>query len=170
MLKQKLCIWFICCFFSTVLFAQGPDLATPQSKVLLTLAGNITEHNAGNVLQLGRDQLLQFPQRTIRTETRWTEGVTEFKGPLVRDVLTAAGAQGSIVSALAANEYQIEIPTADFESYDVILAIEKNGEPLTVRTKGPVWVIYPWSENADLENGTYYSRAIWQLVKLEVND
>ncbi|MBN3564741.1 putative pterin-binding protein [Aliamphritea spongicola] len=170
MLKQKLCTWFACCFFSAAVLAQDVNLDVPQGKVLLTLTGNITEHNADNTLQLDREQLLQFPQRVIRTETRWTEGVTEFSGPLVRDVLAAAGARGSAVSALAANEYKIEIPTEDFQSFDVILAIQKNGEQLTVRTKGPVWVIYPWSENAELENGTYYSRAIWQLVQLEVND
>ncbi|WP_261842498.1 molybdopterin-dependent oxidoreductase [Aliamphritea ceti] len=170
MLKKKLCVWFLCCFFPTILFAQDIDLTTPQGKVLLTLSGNITEQNSDGALKLDRDQLLQFQQRTISTETRWTEGMNVFKGPLVRDVLAAAGATGAMVSAEAANEYKIEIPFEDFESFDVILAIENNGEPLTVRSKGPVWVIYPWSEDAALKNGTYYSRAIWQLVKFDVHD
>ena len=170
MLKKKLYLWLLCCFFPTVLFAQDINLAAPQDEVLLTLSGNITGKNTDGVFKLDRDQLLQFPQRIIRTETRWTEGMNAFKGPLVRDVLAAVGATGKLVTAEAANEYKIEIPFADFDSFDVILAIENNGEPLTIRSKGPVWVIYPWSEDEALKNGTYYSRAIWQLVKFDVHD
>lgn len=170
MLKQKLCLWFVCCFFSSLLVAQELDLAAPAGPVLLTIGGNITQHNQNGALQLDREQLLSFEQKVIRTETRWTQGMVEFKGPLLRDVLAAAGASGSLVSAEAANEYRIQIPTVDFADYDVILAMEKNGKPMTVRTKGPLWVIYPWSDHSELDVGEYYSRSIWQLVKLDVHD
>ena len=39
---------------------------------------------------------------------------------------------------------------------------------LTVRQRGPLWVIYPWSDQPNLQNEVYYSRSIWQLKALEV--
>jgi hypothetical protein len=43
-----------------------------------------------------------------------------------------------------------------------------NGEHLRVRTKGPLWVIYPWNDYSELQSESYYSRSIWQLRSLNV--
>jgi hypothetical protein len=59
-----------------------------------------------------------------------------FEGPLFRDVLKAAGSRGSKLYVVALNDYAAEIPLADLEKYDVILARKINGKVLTVRDKG----------------------------------
>jgi hypothetical protein len=52
---------------------------------------------------------------------------------------------------------------ADFERYPVILAMKMNGEVLHTRSKGPLWVIYPWSDRPELRNEVVYGRSIWQI-------
>ena len=91
-----------------------------------------------------------------------------FEGVLARDLLSDTGAEGSVIDAIALNDYTVSIPVMDFDAYGVILAYRKDGENLTVRDRGPLWVIYPWSDQSDLQNELYYSRSIWQLRAIEV--
>ena len=39
---------------------------------------------------------------------------------------------------------------------------------MTVRDKGPFWIIYPFDSNPDYQSEVIYSRSIWQLNRLEV--
>ncbi len=78
------------------------------------------------------------------------------------------GAKGKVVKAFAINDYSVEIPMADFEDYPVILARRHNGKEMSVREKGPLWVIYPWSDFSELRNEKFFSRSIWQVNKIEV--
>jgi hypothetical protein len=141
-----------------------------KASVALTISGNIGYSNDSGRLLLSLEQLQSLPQKTMITTTRWTKGSIAFKGPLLRDVLALAKVQGESLFAVASNEYRVEIPIKDVETYDVILALEKDGKALTMRTKGPIWIMYPWSDNPELEKGKYYSRAIWQLVELNINE
>lgn len=153
--------------FSTMLSAA--TIAKPDGKVLLTILGaGLVVTNDGNELQLDIKQLRALPQKTIVTHTRWTKGKVSFTGPLLRDVIKLSGTKGKFISAIAANEYKIRIPFEDFMKYDVIVALRKNDKRLTTRTKGPLWIIYPWSDHQELEQGVYYSRSIWQLEKLKI--
>jgi hypothetical protein len=43
-----------------------------------------------------------------------------------------------------------------------------NGAPLPVNNKGPLWVIYPYSERSSLQKDIYFSRSVWQLNRLTV--
>jgi hypothetical protein len=40
--------------------------------------------------------------------------------------------------------------------------------PMSVREKGPLWVIYPFDDVPEYQNETIYSRSIWQLDRIEV--
>jgi len=72
------------------------------------------------------------------------------------------------VTATAANDYSVEIPVSDFLDYDVILAITMDGERLTLRDKGPLWIVYPRDDHPELSSPLINSRWIWQLVALEL--
>lgn len=111
--------------------------------------------------------LALMPQHRIFTKTVVTDGVQMFEGPLMRDLLAHAGLQADEIEALALNDYYADIPTADFTRYDVIAAIRRNGDFLTVRDKGPVWVIYPRDAHRELQDILYDMRSVWQLVRIE---
>ena len=130
--------------------AASADLAAPTGRVVLRISGAIAVRNDGETAAFDMAQLEALPQRTLATATPWTDGVVEFRGPLARAVLEAVGAAGERVRATAINDYSVEIPVADFGSYDVILAVRRDGRPMRVRDRGPIWVIYPWSDHADL--------------------
>ncbi len=142
--------------------ATGSD--QPSGPIILSVES--PAHEAG--VEMDRATLEAMPQIEVRTSTAWTDGAPVFKGPLVREVLAAAGAAGTEVEARALNDYWVSIPMADFDTYDVILALEMDGEPLSRRDKGPIWIVYPRDDHPALQTQAYNNRWIWQLQSLSV--
>ncbi len=140
----------------------------PEGRVILTIGGEISTTNVDDTMQYDRAMLEAFGLHTVVTETPWTDGDVTFEGVLMRDLLDAVGADGNTIAAVALNDYTATIPASDADDYDVILAMRQDGDQLTVRQRGPLWVIYPWSDVPGLQNEVYYSRSIWQLKALEV--
>jgi len=143
-------------------------LPPPQHDVILQVRGALTQHNVGDEAHFDFDLLTALPARQVVTSTSVTDGEQVFEGVLVRDLLDWVGAQGNVVEASALNDYVIEIPADDFREYDVILAHTMNGERLSARDKGPLWIVYPRDEVDELQDIRYDYRWVWQLHKLEV--
>lgn len=139
-----------------------------------SVAENVSDENAVLVVKDARgdasaDKLYDimsleaFDTVDIVTETPWTNGYSTFTGVLARDILRDTGSDALTVRAIALNDYSVEIPASDFFEHDVIFAFKMNGDYLTIRNRGPVWVIYPWSDKPELNTDLYFSRSIWQL-------
>ena len=144
------------------------ELGTPTGRVILTVSGAISATNHAGAAVFDRAMLMELPQITVHTTTPWTEGKTWFEGPAARDVMVRVGAAGTKVIATAINDYQVEIPFSDFSEIAVIFAMARDGKPISVRDKGPLWIIYPWSEQPELKTEVHHSRSIWQLKALEI--
>ncbi len=143
------------------------ELAAPGGDVLLTVTGQISRTNFGDVAEFDRDMLTALPARVVVTSTPWTDGPTEFTGVALADLLDAVGARGSVLNAQALNGYIVDIPVSDAQEAGPIIAYLRDGKPMGVRNKGPLWVVYPFD---DLTGGQelYFNRAIWQLRHIEV--
>ena len=152
----------------TPAIAADEALAAPEGRVILTVSGRIDHTNGKGVAEFDRAMLEAMQATAIETMTPWTDGVALFEGPLVRDLMKRVGARGSRLQATALNDYSVEIPIEDFARYPVILAMKVNGEVLRTRNKGPLWIIYPWSDRPELRSEVGYSRSIWQIKELVV--
>ena len=146
----------------------GETLPAPTGKVVLSVTGNITRTNADGAANFDMAMLEKLGRRTVATSTPWTDGTQEFSGPLIRDVLAAAGARGDTVEAVALNDYSYTISIADFLEYPVIAAGMMNGERMPVRNKGPLWIIYPRDDFEELRTSEIEYRMVWQLRELAV--
>lgn len=121
----------------------------------------------GRAVAYDADRLAALPQHRIVTHTSVTDGPQSFSGPLMRDLLADAGISADSVLAIALNDYEIAIPTADFTRFDVIAAMTMNDQALTPRDKGPIWIVYPRDDHAELHDILYDHRWVWQLTRLE---
>ena len=147
---------------------QAAGLPAPSGPVVLTVYGNIANTNAEGRAEFDRAMLDALPQRTTTTQTPWYDGEQSFTGPLAMAVLEQVGASGSSVTVTALNDYSADIPMSDLETYPVILANQLNGETLSVRDKGPLFVIYPFDEQRDLYNEVIFGRSVWQVTAITV--
>lgn len=155
------------CALPVAVLAETP-LPPPGGEVLLRLEGDIARPNVGDALHLDRSQLMALPSRVIETHIPWAEGVFRFEGPLMRAVLAAAGVEAEHVRVHALNDYVAEIPVSDFQDYDVILALERDGEPIAVRDLGPLMVLYPFDEHPELRNERIRFRSVWHVARIHV--
>lgn len=143
-------------------------LDLPKGKVILTIQGAIGERNDPAGARFDLAMLEALPQHHFTTVTPWSAGAIRFDGPLLRDVLKAVRAHGTRLEALALNDYRTRIPLDDALQNDVIVAHHMNGALIPVRTKGPLFIVYPFDSKPELRANMYYERSAWQLKRLTV--
>lgn len=143
-------------------------LDNPVGPVVLSLTGKVRTPNDGARANFDMAMLERLPQTSFSTRTPWYAQARKFTGPLLRDVMAAAGASGTLLRAVALNDYWVEIPAEDAARHDVILARLLDDKPMAVRDKGPLFMIYPFDTQPELRNPIYYSRSAWQLRTIEV--
>lgn len=157
---------------AALLATPAMALEAPEGPVVLTLSGRIRLPNRqlpGEALaEFDMPMLERLPQQSFTTRTPWYSLPRKFTGPLLRDVLAAASAQGSSLRATALNDYRVDIPFDDVQRYDVLLARLLDDKPMSVRDKGPLFIIYPFDSHSGLRKALYYTRCAWQLRTIEV--
>ena len=92
--------------------------------------------------------------------------VKENAGPASARNRGAACARGEVLVAKAINEYQVKIPMSDLRRYPVLFALKQNGEYMRVRSKGPIWIIYPRETYPELDSDKISDRWVWQLSEI----
>jgi hypothetical protein len=145
----------------------GPPEA-PSGPVVLTVSGKVAKPNAGDWAVFDMAMLERLPQHSFTAKTPWYPQPRKFTGPLLRDVLAAAGAKGQVLKAVALNDYMVDIPFEDAQQHDVILARLLDDKPMPVREKGPLFIVYPFDSKPELRNAVYFSRSAWQLKAIQV--
>lgn len=153
--------------FAAVESAAEP-LSLPAGEVVLTVGGQITHKNSAEAALFDLQMLRDLGAVQIETTTIWTVGPQVFEGVPLTRLIEVLGAEGSVIAASALNEYTVEIPLSDAIPGGPILAYAQNGEALSVREKGPLWVIYPYDTRADYQSETIYARSIWQVKRMEI--
>ncbi|HSK42024.1 MAG TPA: molybdopterin-dependent oxidoreductase [Arenibaculum sp.] len=140
--------------------------------MILTVSGNIGVTNAPGVAKFDRAMLDTMPQTTVVSYTDWTEGPQTFQGVLLGDLIARVEGRGVEIVVTALNDYGAIIPWSDLDDHAVLLALMQNGAPMSVRDKGPIWIIYPDSEPKSEPGGDFArlhnGKMVWQLNRIEV--
>ena len=165
-LRRK--IGMLCVISGLFIGSSTWALNVPQGPVVLQVSGLIEAHNQGKVAALDMRALEALPQKRFTTKTPWDQKPVTFSGPLLRDVLQLVKAQGQHIRAVALNDYRVKLSVADAHEHDVVVAVQMNGQAIPVRTKGPLFIVYPFDAKKELQQKTYYERSIWQLKAIEV--
>jgi hypothetical protein len=166
--------------------ASAADLEKPKGPVVLTVHGNIANVNRGALndfddafFKFGNvsfDKAAQFDlamleklgkkKLTVKYDT-WPRAYT-FEGPLLRDVLKAAGAKGKTMKVYALDGYGAEIPLAEAQQYDALLAVKANGSYLGLGGRGPTWLVYPRDDKHPALKSQDDAKWVWSAVRIEV--
>ena len=129
------------CLVSGMVLADGPFLKIKEDGCC---------NGTGEVV-LTRAEFEALPQTEVKTQTPWTEGDHTYRGVLLRDLVKI---------------YDLK-SAEDGDKYSVLLAEKQDGKALTLRNRGPLWVIYPLSDHPELNKELYHSRMVWQLTAIE---
>jgi hypothetical protein len=147
---------------------SAKDLSVPEGDVILTVSGPLETTNVNGTAQFDLEMLEALDATTFETSTIWTEGEHSFIGVSLAVLADWLGLEGDRLRATAINDYAIEIPLTDAVEGGPIVAYRMDGDIMSVRDKGPLWIIYPYDSNADYRTEVVYSRSIWQLDRIKV--
>ncbi|MHC0053606.1 putative pterin-binding protein [Actibacterium sp. D379-3] len=148
----------------------GAALALPicaWADPLLTVTSTIAD---GTTItqEFSAEELLALEQVEVLTANDYVEGDVSFSGPLLRSVFPDGTLDPSdTIKLTALNNYSTEMPASEALDYNVILAMSQNGVRMSVRDKGPLWVIYPMNDHKELREPLFNDRLVWQLSKME---
>ncbi|MBB5321661.1 hypothetical protein [Marinobacter oulmenensis] len=144
-----------------VLALPGHVLAGPELKVT----------NGERTLVLDRAELEEaLPQTVIETTSPYYDGTVEFSGPSLKAVIEHLGiASESEITLAALNDYRVTGSLDQMLAMDAIVATRRNGKVMSVRERGPFWVMLPLSQRTELDNEGYHRFMVWQLSRIELH-
>jgi hypothetical protein len=109
-----------------------------------------------------------FQPREVRTQNPWEEGAATYEGVLLRDLLKFVEANGTVLTDCRPQRLQRRHDVADAETIDVILAFKRNGKYMPVREKGPLFVVFPFSDQPALKVQQRFEQSVWQVSRITV--
>jgi hypothetical protein len=148
--------------------ASACHLEEPGAAVVLRIEGQIRHCNSGFEVQFDLALLESLPKREVTTQNPWEEGTATYEGVLLRDLLKFVEANGTVLRIAALNDYSADMDVADTETIDVILAFKRNGEYMPVREKGPLFVVFPFSDQPSLGVQQRFEQSVWQVSRITV--
>lgn len=165
-LRYLLPVWIVASMMMPEVGAQ--NLTQPKGPVVLTVSGLIKQHNMGNKMAFDLAMLQALPQSQISTKTPWKDSVCSFAGPTLQTLLAAVGATGQSLHLYALDNYEAVVPLSDVVQYEPLLAWRVDDKTLTVRTLGPLRVMYPFDGFPEINTEIYAGRSVWQLQRIVV--
>lgn len=139
-----------------------------QGDIILTLSGIPAADGTKVSATYDLAMLQALPKTSFSTTTMWTQGVQSFDGVLLKDLLDLHGITTGTISATAINDYAVDIPIEDAVIGGPIIAYALNGADMSIRDKGPLWIVYPYDENTNYQSEVVFSRSIWQLNRITI--
>ena len=157
-----------------LLTALSATLAAPlaaetplRGPIILTISGNVANPSRGPVGDSDKffaynevvfDAAAQFDyaalqgigMTTVKADFPMGGDVHEYQGPLLADVLAAAGATGSTVTVKALDGYQVDLDLAEAVANGAVIALKQDGMPFALGDYGPTHLVFPRAERADL--------------------
>ena len=77
------------------------------------------------------------------------------------------GLNAETVRVSALNDYSVMVPANVLREDGAILAYHLNDAEMSVREKGPFWVIFPYDADARFQTDTYWAYSVWQVKSVD---
>jgi len=61
-----------------------------------------------------------------------------------------------------------EFTVGSFAFDNALIATRLNGDTMHPRDKGPLWVVFPYSDGSEFQTEAIYAQSVWQLNRLDV--
>jgi hypothetical protein len=131
---------------------------------ILAVTGKVT----GGEINLTLAEIEAMGSARIVTTTPWHDGQVTFEGVPMARFLEAVGAHGATAYVQALSDFGIDIPLSDLTRFEAILAFKTDGNYMEIVDKGPLFIVFPYDDVAEVRNALYYSRSVWQIYSIEI--
>jgi hypothetical protein len=148
----------------------GDAIPAPTGEVILTVSGNISAKNNGDVLELDMATLEKFGLMKYDVTDPWLGKNVFYSGILMSDFLKIVGAANTAkgVTITALDEYEVSLTFNEIEKWPILLATQIDGAYMTVSENGPTRIIFPFDDYADIDQVLYKDLWVWNIKSIEV--
>ncbi|MBD3657100.1 hypothetical protein [Marinobacter sp.] len=150
------------------LFLFRPTITVAQENFLPNL--EVVFEYGRDAIELTASDLDNLTQRSIRTHSPYYKGQVEFSGPMLVDLLTSVAGQdiGDYIgiSLYALNNYVVHTTFGELKRIEALLATRREGKRLSIRERGPYWIILPLTDRKELDSEHFHKLMVWQLQKI----
>jgi hypothetical protein len=151
---------------STSSITEKTNKVAVKNDTLLSIQA-LANSGCESAVQLNSAELLALPQQQFMTHHSWSDKAETFSGPLLQDVLNTTCNNSEKIKLTALNDYAIDMDFNEVKKYQPIIALSVNGKRLSVREKGPLWVMLPLDEHK-ITDRSLDGIMIWQLSDIEI--
>jgi hypothetical protein len=152
------------CYLASAKCGTNGESARKSEHIVLTVSR--ADGNAPPVKFALKDieKLERKDYLTMLPKALGVSGRHDWQGIPLRAVLKAANARGySQLRVTALDGYEVYLPATDLTRFDPILAYRKDDQYIGILDKGPLFLIYPFDSNPQLQTMEYINRTIWQV-------
>lgn len=118
-------------------------------------------------LTFSESKLLELPQHTFTTLHTWSTVPQEFSGPLLADVIKLVCPNAREVYLRSLDQYSIMFNFQKLAKYQPILALKIDGKFLSIREKGPIWLMVD-TNGYKLPARSLDTLLVWQLYYIRI--
>ena len=148
----------------------GDTIPAASGEIILTVTGNISAPNNGDVLELDMATLEKFGLVRYDVNDPWLGKNMMYTGILLSDFLKVVGApetaENVVIAAL--DGYEVSLTAQEIEQWPILLATRANDAYMTVSENGPTRIIFPFDDYADIDKVLYKDLWIWNIKSIEV--
>lgn len=116
-------------------------------------------------------ELKNLPANDVRTKTIWTDKSHAFSSVSFKDLMDHldVNPKGKTITMIALNDYSIEVELDTLIEHNAFIAYAMDGKKMRIRDKGPLWVLYPFSDKPEINIPPYQAHSIWQLKTIVIH-
>lgn len=156
-------------YVTTILLMSLFGVCAAGAAPLFELKGQDSKGNPVDVA-VTTESASEFGLTDIKTKlVSQGDEVRNVTGIEIRKFVAANDLQGNNLHVTALDGYEMDLPREDIDKYPVLFGFMVDGQPLSVRQKGPAWIIYPVSDHKELDDPAFEARSVWQLKSIEIN-
>lgn len=166
-------------------FAHPVHADSAAGPILLTVTGAVNNPNRGGydpdtdkffgynevefdkAAQFDFDALAALSMQKVMADFPKGRQVHAYEGPLLADVLRAAGATGDKVTVQALDGYAVEVSMEELIRQGAVVALKRDGEMFGIGDFGPTQIVFPRAERADLADMSD-DNWIWSIFHINV--
>lgn len=155
-------IGIFACLFLVASAHSAPEAAAERTVLTVAVKGQpqLVRHYTLRELEA-------LPQAERRSMLPEETHVYAWQGVRLSTLLAGfAPAQAQRLRVEALNDYSALIPLSDLDAFEPILAYRRDGQPVGIAERGPLFVIFPMLDHPELRTQVYFNRTVWQVSRI----
>lgn len=142
---------------------ECPDLG---DKAAFAIHGFEAKSGKSTSVRFTRADILAHTSKYMVMERPWENTPVAFDGPLLAELISASGLAGKRITINSENNYSIELPLENADSFSAIAKMQLDGFMYSIREGGPLFLLHHVVSKTNGGKQRFDSYSIWKVCEI----